>query len=267
MVRRTITVALLVGVFAFGALGATQVVATHSVLGELAEIVGGEWIEVVTIIPSGFCPGHYDLAPSDYAALINADLVLYSGIEPWVETLGESTQDSALVQFSGSWSTPPDAANQVTAITDLLIERVPEGEGTFIANRDTYVAQLETLGESLLEEAEALAVSGIPVVCMQWQLSFVSWIGFDVAVTYGMPETLSLSDLVQLAEAGVAAEAQLVIDNLQSGVEFGGKLAREVDAVHVVLSNFPGAMPNTATFADLFARNADALFDAIEPIE
>jgi len=267
MTRRTLIVGLIVGLLAVGASGATQVVATHGVLGELAEIVGAEWIEVVTIIPSGFCPSHYDLSPSDYAALLNADLVLYSGIEPWVETLAASAQCGALVQLSGSWNTPPDAAEKVAAIADLLIERVPEGESTFAANRDAYVAELEVLADSLRTEAGDLAVQDIPVVCMQWQSSFVSWIGFDVAVTFGIPETLSLSDLVRLTEAGVAAGAQLVIDNLQSGVEFGGKLAREVDAVHVVLSNFPGAMPDTATLAQLFARNADALFTAIEPME
>jgi len=87
-----------------------------------------------------------------------------------------------------------------------------------------------------------------------------------VTVSYGLPENLSLRDLVELADQGRTAEAVLVIDNLQSGIEFGGKLAREVDAVHVVLSNFPGALPNTATLIDLFVRNAEALFTAIEPI-
>ena len=78
---------------------------------------------------------------------------------------------------------------------------------------------------------------------------------------------MSLRDLVALAEAGEAADAQLVIDNLQSGVDFGAKLAREVGAVHVVLSNFPGAMPYMATVLDLLTRNAEALFSAIEPLE
>jgi len=251
----------------WGAWGAPTVVATHSVLGELAEVVGGDLIDVVTIIPSGFCPGHYDLSPGDYAALIHADLVLYSGIEPWVEELGDATKEGALVRFSGSWSTPDAAMGQATAIADLLSERIPEGAGTFAANLGAYVAELTTVGESLRERAAALGVSEVPVVCMQWQVDFVSWIGFDIAVTYGMPEGLSVRDLVDLAAAGVAANAVLVIDNLQSGIEFGGKLAREVGAVHVVLSNFPGALPKTATIIDLFVRNAEALFTAIEPIE
>ena len=76
-----------------------------------------------------------------------------------------------------------------------------------------------------------------------------------------------MRDLVDLAAAGRDAGAQLVIDNLQSGVDFGAKLAREIGAVHVVLSNFPGAMPRTTTVVDLLTRNAEALFSAIEPLE
>jgi len=63
------------------------VVATHAVLGEFAEIVGADLIEVTTIIPSGFCPAFYDLCPSDVAAVSRATMVLYSGIEPWMDSL------------------------------------------------------------------------------------------------------------------------------------------------------------------------------------
>jgi len=101
---------------------------------------------------------------------------------------------------------------------------------------------------------------------MAWQEMFVSWLGFDVVATYGIPGNLSLQDLVDLAAVGVSDEVAMVIDNLQSGVNFGAKLAREVDAIHVVLSNFPGAMPRTATVLDLFAQNAEALFSAVEPL-
>ncbi len=69
--------AILLTALSIPVLATPHVVATHAVLAEIASIVGGDQIEVTVIIPSGFCPGHYDLSPSDYAALINADLVLY----------------------------------------------------------------------------------------------------------------------------------------------------------------------------------------------
>ena len=102
---------------------------------------------------------------------------------------------------------------------------------------------------------------------MEWQVGFVSWLGFDVVATYPMPEGLSMRDLVELADAGREGGAILVIDNWQSGIDFGKKLAEEIGAVHVVLSNFPGFPPGTASLIDLFSHNAEALFSAIEPAE
>ena len=246
---------------------AAIIVATHAVLGEIAERVGGESIQVVVLIPSGFCPSHYDLAPSDYRALLDAELVLYSGMEPWVEELGARVNPEALVQMPGIWNTPPAAAEKTRQMAALLSERIPELASSFAANGDAYAAELAATGDRLLDEAAAAGVAGTPVVCMQWQKSFASWLGFDVAVTYGIPSTLTLRDLVTLADAGCQAGAQVVIDNLQSGVEFGGKLSGEIGASHAVLTNFPGAMPRTATLMDLLVRNAEALFAAVEPLE
>jgi len=263
-------VALLVGIGILAiapAAGAETVVATHAVLGEFAEIVGGETIEVVTIIPSGFCPSHYDLVPSDLAAVLDASLILYSGFEPWIETLASAAGSTAtVIQLPGEWNTPEIAIAKVETIRDALVGRVPTEAARFAANADAYIAELRSLGVSLKERAEALGVSEISVVCMKWQVDLTSWLGFDVAVSYGIPDLFSLQDLVRLAAAGREAGAQLVIDNLQSGVDFGAKLAREIGAVHVVLSNFPGAMPRTATLIDLLTRNAESLFSAIEPL-
>ncbi len=264
-------IALLVGIGLLWigvAVGAETVVSTHAVLAEFTQAVAGEAVEVVAIIPSGFCPSHYDLSPSDLAAVLDASVILYSGFEPWIETLADAAGSAAaVIQLPGEWNTPETAVAKVEAIRDLLAERFPALAAGFAANADAYIGELRALGGALQERAESVGVSGVAVVCMEWQADFASWLGFDVAVTYGIPEGLSLRDLVVLAEAGRAADAQLVIDNLQSGVDFGAKLAREVGAVHVVLSNFPGAMPYTATFLDLLTRNAEALFSAIEPLE
>ncbi len=266
---RRIAMLLGIGLLSVGAaVAAETIVSTHAVYGEFAEIIGGDAIEVVTIIPSGFCPSHYDLAPSDLAAVLDASLIVYSGFEVWIETLARAAAgDAAVVQLPGSWSTPDAAIGKVEAIRDLLIEHVPAAAEQFTANATAYIEELRALGEELKQRGDAAGVGDVAVVCMAWQVDLVSWLGFQIPVTYGIPADLSLRDLVSLAAAGRDANAELVIDNLQSGVDFGAKLAREVGAVHVVLSNFPGAMPNTGTVADLFRRNVEALFSAIEPFE
>jgi len=253
---------LLIGTAAAG----ETVVSTHAVLGEFAEAVGGEALDTVNLIPSGFCPAHYDLSPSDLAAVLNASVVLYSGLEPWMDTLLDAIgSDAVVLQLPGSWSTPDAAVEKVETIRDALIERFPDNADTFTANTAAYVEALRSLAQTLNARAASADVSSIPVVCMAWQADFVSWLGFDIVATYGAPEALSLQDLAQLADEGRTAGARLVVDNLQSGVGFGAKLAHEIGAIHVVLSNFPGPMPRTPTVLDLFAQNAEALFSAVGP--
>ena len=243
------------------------VVATHAVLGEFAQAVGGNLINVVTIIPSGFCPAHYDLRPHDIQAVANAALVLYSGFEPWMDTLRSALGSGArVVQLKGPWNTPDGAIAKVNAIAAALSALLLDDKQTFTANAAAYTKKLTALAAELKQQADKLDVAAVPVICMQWQVPFVSWLGFNIVATYGVPESLSVKDLVSLANIGKAKHAQLVIDNLQSGVNFGAKLAQEIGAVHVVLSNFPGAMPNTATVPDLFRQNAANLFSAITPL-
>jgi len=242
------------------------VVATHAVFGEFTRAIGGSLINVVTIVPSGFCPAHYDLRPSDIKAVSQAVLVIYSGFEPWMDTLLARVGSKAKVlQLKGPWNTPDGAAAKVRAISSALAEILPGEKDVFTANAKAYRGKLSAIAASLKDRAQKLQVSSIPVICMQWQVPFVSWLGFAIVASYGKPESLSIKDLVNLARVGKEKKAQLVIDNLQSGVNFGAKLAQEIGAVHVVLSNFPGAMPNTATVLDLFKQNAENLFFAIAP--
>jgi ABC-type Zn uptake system ZnuABC Zn-binding protein ZnuA len=264
IIAMTLAIAMSLGA---AALAQPTVVATHAVLGEFAEIVGGDLIEVVTIIPSGFCPAFYDLCPSDVAAVSRAEIVLYSGIEPWMDSLLDAVGGTAgAVLLTGAWSTPDAAAEKVDAVVGALSGILPGDAETFAVNAATYKERLSALGASLKARAATLAVAAVPVISMAWQETFVLWLGFDVVASYGIPSDLSLQDLVDLTAVGLEQEIVLVIDNLQSGVGFGAKLAREANAVHVVLSNFPGAMPNTATVIDLFTQNAEALFAAIEPL-
>ncbi len=249
------------------AIATPVIVATHAVLGEFASIVGGDEIVVETLIPSGFCPAHYDLAPSDLASVAHAQLLIYSGLEPWLDTLCAAVgSDASILQLPGEWNTPHTATVKLNGIADRLSVLFPEEASTFASRALSYENELEQLDIELTARAAELGSEDIRVICVAWQAELVEWLGFDVTAMYGRTEDLSLRDLVDLTQIGRDANVTLVVDNLQSGVQFGAKLAREIGAVHVVLSNFPGALPNTATFLDLLRANADALFTAMTPL-
>lgn len=267
--RKALLIGLLLG--AIAALMATaaqvRVVATSAVLGDLAVRVGTEEVNVTVIIPPGFCPAHYDLKPSDLLATAGADLVLYHGFEPWIETLLARVNPKAkTLNLKGPWNTPEALIAKAEAIAEALAELRPGAAQKFTDSVRSFSEEVRTQAGQLLQRAQELRLSEIKAIVMQWQAGFAEWLGLQVIATYPPEERLSLRDLAELVAEGKEVGVDLVIDNLQSGVSFGAKLAHALGAMHVVLTNFPGALPGTPDLLSMLATNAEAVFSAVEAL-
>ena len=70
-----------------------KVVATFSVLGDLTQAVGGENIQLTTLIGPGVDAHTYDPSPTDLAMLERADVIVENGLgfEPWLDNFLDST--------------------------------------------------------------------------------------------------------------------------------------------------------------------------------
>jgi hypothetical protein len=75
-----------------------------------------------------------------------------------------------------------------------------------------------------------------------------------------------MRDLLELAQKGKEVGVKIVIDNLQSGVSFGGRLAQILGASHVVLTNFPGPIPGSVDMLRMLWVNANLVFAAVESL-
>jgi zinc transport system substrate-binding protein len=242
------------------------VVCTTTALQALVETVGGDRIDVVSLVQPGVCPSHFDVRPSHVSEVGQASLVLYHGVEPWLEGLVEATGNDSLLtlEVTGPWNTPDLASQKIEMIRDALIQIDPDNTSYYTKNAQDAVEELETLADSIKEEAESLNTGSVPVLCMEWQQYIVEWMGFPIAGTYPPPETVSVKDVNQLIETGKKTGAILVIDNLQSGTDIGSRIAAEIGAYHVILTNFPRAVPETDTIADMIEYNAHQLITAVQ---
>ena len=64
-----------------------NIICTNSVLADFAENIAPENSTIDYIMPAGACPAHFDTKPSDVDKIINADVVISLGWEPWLEAL------------------------------------------------------------------------------------------------------------------------------------------------------------------------------------
>jgi len=259
-----LAVIVLFSMMAINADEKVKVVSTITVLGTFAEEVGGERIDVISLVQPGICPAHFDIKPSDVYDVSNASLILYHGIEPWLDDLITSSgnTDVKKVLLEGDWSTPESVIVMIEKIKIALSKVDPENAKYFEENTEKKIEEIRETAESITEEAESLGAKNIDVICMQWQKQFVEWVGFNIIATYGPQENVSMKDINEIIKNG--ENAVLVIDNLQSGTELGSQIASEIEAQHVVLTNFPGAVPGTETFSKMMEYNADQLFNAVK---
>jgi len=244
-----------------------KVVTTTSLLGSIAERVGGEHVSVTVVVPPASCPGHFDAKPGDIQALAEAALFLKHGWEGFADGLIEAAENPDLevvtVQVEGNWMAPPVQAQAVDEVLAVLSEADPDHKADYESNAETYKAVIEETGQRLKAELSAANVDQVPVLCAQYQAGFVKWAGFNVVATYGRLEELTPQQIGELVDQAREAGVVLVIDNLQSGPETGVGMAQEIGAAHVTLSNFPGGFEGTETWEKAIEKNVDLLLEAL----
>lgn len=81
-----------------------KIAVTFNPLKEFAEAVGGDKVQVETIIPNGSEPHDFDPRAKDLINIENADIFVYNGLnmEPWVDKVISNLQNKDLVKVESS---------------------------------------------------------------------------------------------------------------------------------------------------------------------
>ena len=239
------------------------IVCTTEVIGSVVRSYIGDKVDVVVLVNPSLCPADFDIKPSDVYAIRNAMILFKQDIpgEFWLIGLLEASGNENLTQVAvpGVYNTPEGAKKYVENIGENLTNLL---DIDLSNEKDEMITAIDEVSNWMTEKALDNEASMVKVICMQWQKAFVESAGFQVAATYNPPETLSASDINSLVKIAEDERVALIVDNLQIDVEFGKGIADQVGAEHVVLTNFPGAIPGTDSLAEMFQYNADQLHKA-----
>jgi zinc/manganese transport system substrate-binding protein len=157
-----------------------KVVATFSILGDLVKNVGGDRVEVTTLVGPGADAHVYSPAPSDAKKVADAEVVFVNGLgyEGWMSRLARAAGSNAVVvvttrgirerkaagQDRGgggtdahAWQSVANAKVYVANIRDALVAADPQSKAIYEANAATYLAKLEDLDREV-----RIAVAAIP---------------------------------------------------------------------------------------------------------
>jgi manganese/zinc/iron transport system substrate-binding protein len=157
--------------------GPLRVVATIGQLADIAQIVGGDHVQVVGLMGPGIDPHLYVASEGDVDTLQQADIIFYNGLfleaqmAEVLEQLGERKTVTAVAERIDpadllDWAQYEDQYDPhvwfdvtlwmqaVEAVRDTYVEFDPDNSADYQANTDAYLAELEELHAYVLEEAE-----------------------------------------------------------------------------------------------------------------
>jgi zinc transport system substrate-binding protein len=238
-------------------------------IASIVEKVGGDKVQVANIIPPAQCPGHFDVKPSDIQMLADAKLFLMHGWQgemfstDLIKSADNPDLKAVILNIPGNWMTPTVQAQAVGNITSALAEIDPQNASYYQNNARSQQTAITAKGNELKARLEAGNLSQFNVICSEQITGLVQWTGFNVTATYGRPEDLSIKQIQELIDQAKKAGVALVIDNLQSGFNAGEAMVKEIGAVQVTLSNFPGGFDNTETWEKAVENDVDLLLEAL----
>ena len=152
------------------------ILASASMIADMAKQVGGNLINLQTLVPIGGDPHLYEPTPGDARKVVAADIILINGLtfEGWINELIENsgTQAKVIVVTNGinpikssvyenavdphAWM---DAANGIVYaanIKDALIEELPSKKEQVLDQFNQYTDQLKSLDQEIISAIQSI---------------------------------------------------------------------------------------------------------------
>ncbi len=226
-----------------------DLVASFSILADLAIRIGGPRVRVTPLVGPGQDAHGFEPRPSDARALANAGLVLLNGrgLDSWAarlvpaktRTVTASTGIAPLGDDPHAWQDATNTKSYIATIRDALIAADPEGAETYRANATRYLTEIEILDRDIRETFAPIPRARRKIVTSHDAFAYYGRAyGIDVLAPQGIaadsePSAKQLAALIaQIRRDHITA---LFIENIgrnalletvarETGVHIGGQL-------------------------------------------
>jgi zinc/manganese transport system substrate-binding protein len=267
-----------------------KAVASFSILGDMVRHVGGNRVEVVTLVGPNADAHVFNPTPADAKALAAADLFFVNGLgfEGWIERLEKSSGFRGEVVVASKGVTPlkmreeaghrydphawQDLANgqvYVANVRDALVAADPDGKSIYEANAAKYLDAIDAEEAAVKAALGALPEARRKVITSHDAFAyFGKAYGLDIVAPQGVSteSEASAQDVARIIRQIKAAKIPAVfIENItdprlldriarETGAKIGGALYSDA------LSASGGPAP---TYLDMFRHNVGAITAAL----
>ena len=253
---------VLCGVSVFGE--NERVVATTTLISGVLKEIGRERIEVITFVPPGMCPGHFDLKVKHLKILESSPYLFAHGYEKYVEKLRNSVKNPSFrifyVREEKNWLRPDIHIKVAEKIEKIISSLFPENRGYYQSNLKKVINETKKIEKRIRRMLKERRLEGKKVICNEYLEDLLEYFGFVVVGTYGRKEELTSRKIVSLIEVCRKEKVFFVVDNLQAGPDAGKVFSGNVYPLHIVFSNFPGVFEREINLNKTLIENFKRIF-------
>ncbi|MDO5596780.1 MULTISPECIES: metal ABC transporter substrate-binding protein [Acidaminococcus] len=270
--------------------GKLPVVASFYAMKEITQAIGGDKVDVRTLIPEGTEPHEFQPTTRSMKDLSRARVLVIQGLgmEPWAEEMVKAAENKDLVQVVAAWQvqpiqneekeeirehgqydphawlSPSCAQLEARAIADGLAKADPANRAYYEANADKFIARLQTLEDQYKEKFRQVHrkdfVTGhaaFAYVCRDFGLEQSSVEGVFAS---GEPNARQLAALVEFCrERGV----KTIFTEAAVSPKTSQSLAREVGAKVVPIHTLEGS-EGEGDYLQQMEENLERIYESLK---
>ncbi len=264
-----------------------RVVATTTVLADIVEGVGGDAVDVRSIIPAGVGPEDYEPKPDDARALDGAALIVSNGVglDDFLDRLLDADGGNGAprlvlgdtiptISVDGEpnphfWLDPTLVIDHyLPAIEASLAQVDPSNAGLYATNASAYARQIAELDLELQADVSTIPEANRKLVTFHDAFPyFAAHFGFEVVgvILQNPGQEPSAGELARLIDTVKAAGVRAIFSESQFSPAVAETLAAEAGVTQVVTTLYNDALgpPPADTYLGLMRWNMDAITAAL----
>ncbi|QOZ80255.1 metal ABC transporter substrate-binding protein [Bradyrhizobium sp. CCBAU 53351] len=264
-----------------------NVVASFSILADFVRNVGGNRINLTTLVGADSDVHVYTPAPADAKRVAEARLVIVNGLglEGWLPRLVQSSGSKAQVVTASSgivplklgsaadphaWQSVPNARVYVTDIADALAAAAPDDADVFRAQAKAYLEKLKTLDREVREAVAKIPTERRKVISThdafgyfsaEYGIQFVAPLGVSTETEPSARDIAAIIGQIRAQKIPAVFLENISDDRLirriaaETGAKVGGTL---------ISDGLTGEKGSAPTYIDMVRHNIKALTSALD---
>lgn len=264
-----------------------SVVASFSILGDFVRNVGGDRVNITTLVGADSDVHVYTPAPADAKRVADANLVIVNGLglEGWLPRLVQSSGSKATIVTASAgiaplklgsaadphaWQSVPNAKIYVADITSALAAADPDDAELFRTQAKAYLEKLEALDREVREAVAKIPAERRRVIsthnafgyfAAEYGVQFVAPLGVSTETEPSARDIAAIIGQIKAARIPAVFLENISDDRLirriaaETGAKVGGTL---------ISDGLTGEKGPAPTYIDMVRHNIKALTSALD---